>query len=86
MEAEVSESRLDPSDAQISRHAMGQLAEQAGIMRQCLIEQAFIGGQLERLLEIWWEVTLRQVSQNDLNEFMKAMNTFFEDFKDNPDS
>ena len=75
----MTESRLDPSDAQISRHAMGQLAEQAGIMRQCLIEQAFIGQQLEQLLAIWWEVTLKQVSHNEMANLMTAMAAFLQD-------
>jgi len=72
----VSEPRLDPSDAQISRHTMGQLAELAGLMRQCLIEQAFIGNQLDRLLEIWWEVTIKQSFATDLaaimNDFLQS--------------
>lgn len=72
----MSESRLDPSDAQISRHAMGQLAELAGVMRQCLIEQAFIGHQLDRLLEIWWEVTIKNSFAPDLasimNDFLRS--------------
>ena len=71
--AVVSESRLDPSDAQISRHAMGQLAEQAKIMRLCLIEQGFVGTQLDSLLLTWWEVTLRQVLQPDLQALFSQL-------------
>lgn len=69
----MSESRLDPSDAQISRHAMGQLAEMAGLMRQCLIEQAFLGNQLDRLLEIWWEITIKQSFAPDLAGLMNQL-------------
>lgn len=69
----MSDSRLDPSDAQISRHAMGQIAEQAAIMRQCLVEQAFIGQQLEQLLAIWWEVTLKHAMEPNMSQLMDSL-------------
>ena len=72
----MSEPRLDRSDAQIARHASGQLAELAGVMRQCLIEQAFLGVQLDRMLEIWWEVTIKNSFAPDLagimNDFLQS--------------
>lgn len=69
----MSESRLDPSDAQISRHAMGQLAEQASIMRLALIEQGFVGAQLDELLLEWWKATLTSALAPDLIGDMKKL-------------
>lgn len=69
----MTESRLDPSDAQVSRHAMGQLAEQASIMRMALIEQGFVGAQLDGLLIEWWKANITAALQPDLIGDMKKL-------------
>jgi hypothetical protein len=69
----VSEPRLDPSDAQVTRHAMGQLAESMAIIRDTLTANGFQGRLLDDMVMAWWTMSINQTSLPDLGELFKGL-------------
>lgn len=65
--------RLDPSDAQVQRHAMGQLAEAAFIMAEELKRVGLNDQTSEQLLVEWWKVLIASAMQPNFAEILQGL-------------
>ena len=72
----MTEMRLDPSDFQVQRHAIGQMAEIAGILRDELDRVGFEIGLRDDLVLEWWKLLVGSSLQPkvpDLAEIVKLL-------------
>lgn len=65
--------RLPLDDAQIARHAMGQMAEQASILEAALKEVGFSDYLREEMVLIWWRTLISSALTPNLGEIIQTM-------------
>ena len=65
--------RLDPGDAQVSRHTFGQLAEQTAICRDELVKSGFTGALLDKMVLAWWSTNIATAFAPDFGKLIEGM-------------
>jgi hypothetical protein len=64
--------RLPLDDQQLSRHAMGQLAEQTKIMHEELNRVGFSGSMADEMVKAWWSALMAQSVQPDFSSILST--------------
>lgn len=65
--------RLPLDDAQVARHAMGQMAEQTAILEAALRAAGFTDRLREEMILAWWKALIGSTLTPNLGEIIQAM-------------
>lgn len=65
--------RLDPSDAQVQRHSMGQMADAVAILKSELERVGLEGKLRDQLVVDWWRTLISSAMQPDYAEILKSL-------------
>jgi hypothetical protein len=75
---DMSEMRMPLDDQQVSRHAMGQMADQTKILYDELSRVGFSGALCDKLIEIWWRALMAQMLSPNFSEMLAGLSGMFE--------